>query len=430
MSKQRGGSCRRTGRIESAQSSCVLRRARSTVPNCRESGVFQNSLVTRSTQAAGILTTLAVTLAETCTNSRINRLESSGTGATAVQCVPHLGASSKELYVFQRTPSSIDARNDSETDRKWFDSLKPGWQKERIRNFTLLTSGGIAEEDLVNDGWTEIIGNLMRMIRDGNSGALARESLSAKVEIADFQKMNQIRDRVDQVVHDRKTANSLKPWYRQFCKRPCFHDEYLDTFNRPNVHLVDTNGQGVECVTEAGVVANGREYRLDCLIFATGFEVGTSFTRRAGFEVRGKGGQTLTEKWSDGMATLHGMATHGFPNMFFLNNSQAAFTANFPHHMDEQSRHISHILMHCFRDGKRRIEVTRDAEEKWVAEIVKLGKMSVKFLESCTPGYYNNEGKPDQRSLKDGFYGAGPVAYFKLLKAWRDAGGMNGYDLD
>lgn len=130
------------------------------------------------------------------------------------------------------------------------------------------------------------------------------------------------------------------------------------------------------------------------------------------------------------MATLHGMATHGFPNMFFLNNSQAAFTANFPHHMDEQSRHISHILMHCFRDGKRRIEVTRDAEEKWVAEIVKLGKMSVKFLESCTPGYYNNEGKPDQRSLKDGFYGAGPVAYFKLLKAWRDAGGMNGYDLD
>lgn len=353
-----------------------------------------------------------------------------GTGATAVQCVPHLGASSKELYVFQRTPSSIDARNDSETDRAWFDSLKPGWQKERIRNFTLLTSGGIADEDLVNDGWTEIIGNLMRMVRDGNSGALARESLSAKVEIADFQKMNQIRDRVDQVVRDRKTADLLKPWYRQFCKRPCFHDEYLDTFNRPNVHLVDTNGQGVECVTEAGVVANGREYRLDCLIFATGFEVGTSFTRRAGFEVRGKGGQTLTEKWSDGMATLHGMATHGFPNMFFLNNSQAAFTANFPHHMDEQSRHISHILMHCYRNGKRRIEVTRDAEEKWVAEIVKLGRMSVKFLESCTPGYYNNEGKPDQRSLKDGFYGAGPVAYFKLLKTWRDAGATNGYDLD
>lgn len=353
-----------------------------------------------------------------------------GTGATAVQCVPHLGASAKELYVFQRTPSSIDARNDSETDPTWFDSLKPGWQKERIRNFTLLTSGGIADEDLVNDGWTEIIGNLMKMIRDRNSGALARESLGTKIEIADFQKMNQIRDRVDQVVRDPKTAESLKPWYRQFCKRPCFHDEYLNTFNRSNVHLVDTNGQGVECVTEAGVVANGREYRLDCLIFATGFEVGTSFTRRAGFEVRGKSGQTLTEKWSEGMSTLHGMATHGFPNMFFLNNSQAAFTANFPHHMDEQSRHISHILVHCLRDGKKRIEVTRDAEEKWVAEIVKLGGMSVKFLESCTPGYYNNEGKPDQRSLKDGFYGAGPVAYFKLLKAWREAGGMNGYDLD
>lgn len=353
-----------------------------------------------------------------------------GTGATAVQCVPHLGASAKELYVFQRTPSSIDARNDSETDRAWFGNLKPGWQKERIRNFTLLTSGGIADEDLVNDGWTEIIGNLMKMIRDRNSGALAQESLGAKIEIADFQKMNQIRNRVDQVVRDRKTADALKPWYRQFCKRPCFHDEYLDTFNRSNVRLVDTDGQGVDYITETGVVANGHEYRLDCLIFATGFEVGTSFTRRAGFEVRGKSGQTLTEKWSEGMATLHGMATHGFPNMFFLNNSQAAFTANFPHHMDEQSKHISHILVHCLSDGKRRIEVTRDAEEEWVAEIVKLGRMSAKFLESCTPGYYNNEGKPDQRSLNDGFYGPGPVAYFKLLKAWRDAGGMKGYDLD
>lgn len=352
-----------------------------------------------------------------------------GTGATAVQCIPHLGASAKELYVFQRTPSSIDARNDSETDRAWFDSQKPGWQKERIRNFTLLTSGGIADQDLVNDGWTESIGNFMKMIRERSSGALAQESLGAKIEIADFQKMNQIRGRVDQVVKDRKTADALKPWYRQFCKRPCFHDDYLDTFNRPNVHLVDTDGQGVTSITETGVVANGRECRVDCLIFATGFEVGTSFTRRAGFEVRGRNGRTLTEKWSEGMATLHGMATNGFPNMFFLNNSQAAFTANFPHHMDEQSKHISYIIAECGKKNAGTVEVVEEAENAWVKEIVSLSRMGEKFLESCTPGYYNNEGKPSERSRKDGFYGAGPVAYFKVLKKWRDAGNMPGMNI-
>ncbi|MCB0221279.1 MAG: NAD(P)/FAD-dependent oxidoreductase, partial [Chrysiogenetes bacterium] len=200
-----------------------------------------------------------------------------GTGATAVQCVPHLGAAAKQLYVFQRTPSSIDVRDDRPTDPEWASSLKPGWQKERIRNFTALTSGAMVTEDLVHDGWTEIVGNLMKMMKSRNAGALRKASLESKFEIADFQKMNQIRSRVEHVVQDPKTADALKPWYRQFCKRPCFHDEYLDTFNRPNVELVDTDGKGVERITEEGVVANGKEYELDCLIFATGFEVGTDY---------------------------------------------------------------------------------------------------------------------------------------------------------
>jgi len=352
-----------------------------------------------------------------------------GTGATAVQCVPHLGASARQLYVFQRTPSSIDERNDRPTDPEWVESLSPGWQKERIRNFTLLTSGGLAEEDLVNDGWTEIIGNLMKMMRERGSEALAKKSLGSKIEIADFQKMNQIRSRVDSVVRDPQTAQSLKPWYRQFCKRPCFHDDYLATFNRPNVELVDTEGKGVERITKKGVVANGREYEVDCLIFATGFEVGTNYTRRAGYDVKGRGGLSLKEKWSAGMATLHGMSTHGFPNMFLINNAQAAFTANFPHHMDEQARHISYIITHCMSKGARTVEVTQKAEDTWVSEIVNLSRMGEKFLESCTPGYYNNEGKPSARSRRDGFYGTGPIAYFKVLKKWRDTGGMPGMEV-
>lgn len=352
-----------------------------------------------------------------------------GTGATAVQCVPHLGAWAKQLYVFQRTPSSIDARNDKVTDPEWTKNLKPGWQKERIRNFTLLTSGGMAEVDLVNDGWTEIIGNLMKMIREKGSDALAKESLASKIEIADFQKMNQIRTRVDAIVGDRKTAEQLKPWYRQFCKRPCFHDEYLNTFNRPNVELVDTQGKGVELITAKGVVANGREYEVDCLIFATGFEVGTDYTRRAGYDVRGRDGLSLKEKWSSGMSTLHGMSTRGFPNMFLINNSQAAFTANFPHHMDEQAMHIAYIVTQCMAKGAQTVEVSQQAEDAWVKVIVNLSRMGEKFLESCTPGYYNNEGKPSERSRKDGFYGAGPVAYFQLLKKWRDAGDMPGMEV-
>lgn len=352
-----------------------------------------------------------------------------GTGATAVQCVPHLGASARQLYVFQRTPSCVDARNDRPTDPEWVKGLAPGWQKKRIENFTLLTSGGMAGEDLVKDGWTEIIGNLMRMLREKNTGALGKKSLGSKIEIADFQKMNQIRSRVDAIVTDRGTAESLKPWYRQFCKRPCFHDEYLDTFNRPNVELVDTKGKGVERITPKGPVANGREYEVDCLIFATGFEVGTDYTRRAGYDVKGKDGQSLKGKWSQGASTLHGITTHGFPNLFFVHNTQAGLTANFPHHMDEQAMHISYMIGRCMKDGVRAIEVTQEAENAWVDVVIQSSKISEKFLESCTPGYYNNEGQPSPLTRRNGFYGAGPTAYFRLLKTWRDEGKMQGFAL-
>ena len=205
-----------------------------------------------------------------------------GTGATAVQCVPHLGAHAKELYVFQRTPSSIDVRNNRPTDREWVKTLKPGWQQYRMDNFNTLVSGGFQEENLVNDGWTDIIGNLLVMARkkvDGRSPA----EMAEIVQLADFQKMESIRKRVDEVVEDSSTAEALKPWYNQFCKRPCFHDDYLAAFNRPNVHLIDTQGRGVERITENAIVANGEAYEIDCLIYATGFEVGTGYTRRAGF---------------------------------------------------------------------------------------------------------------------------------------------------
>src|SRR5665213_792125 len=212
-----------------------------------------------------------------------------GTGATAVQCVPHLAQSAEKLYIFQRTPSSIDRRDNRPTDPDWAASLEPGWQRRRMDNFNILVSGGFQDEDLVNDGWTDIIRNLLILARKPQNAGAGDGDPSAIVELADFQKMEQIRARVESVVADQATAEALKPWYRQFCKRPCFHDEYLAAFNRPNVSLIDTGGKGVERITEHAVWANGQEYEIDCLIYATGFEVGTEYTRRSGYELHGRG---------------------------------------------------------------------------------------------------------------------------------------------
>ena len=352
-----------------------------------------------------------------------------GTGATAVQCVPHLGAAAKELYVFQRTPSSIDVRNNRATDPQWAASLQPGWQRERMDNFNTLVSGGYAEVDLVSDGWTDIIANLLIRLRSQEKMDLSPESLARNMELADFEKMEQVRSRVDQLVTDPSTASMLKPWYRQFCKRPCFHDEYLDTFNRPNVHLIDTDGQGVQLITDKGVVVNGVEYEIDCLIYATGFEVGTEYTRRSGYELQGVDGETLTQHWADGTRTLHGFHSRGFPNCFIVSQTQSGFTVNFPHMLNEQSIHLAHLIAHLEQNGLTRAEVTAEAEEKWVRTIVDLAQNNIKFLEACTPGYYNNEGKPAARSLQSGSYGGGPVAFVKVLERWREQGELDGLEI-
>ena len=353
-----------------------------------------------------------------------------GTGATAVQCIPHLAEGARHLYVFQRTPSSIDVRANRPTDPEWAASLEPGWQRKRMENFNALVSGGWAAEDLVNDGWTDIIRKLLiQYNNDPDAPSRTPEEMMRHLELADFEKMEQIRSRVDQVVEDPATAEALKPYYRQFCKRPCFHDEYLDAFNRPNVTLVDTDGRGVDRITERGIVANGVEYELDCIVFATGFEVGTDYTRRAGYEIVGRDGLTLTEKWADGAATLHGMHSRGFPNCFIFSPAQSGFTVNFPHLLDEQATHLAYILRTAVDRDVTVIEASRDAEEEWVRTIVDLSRLNLDFLESCTPGYYNNEGRPRERSARNAFYGAGPVAFFWLLAEWRREGSLRGLEL-
>jgi cyclohexanone monooxygenase len=354
-----------------------------------------------------------------------------GTGATAVQCIPHLGEWAKQLYVFQRTPSSIDVRNNHETDPEWAESLEPGWQQQRMNNFNIMVSGGDQDEDLVHDGWTDIFRNLTGVAAKYAGRALGRKLTPAEraelMELSDYRKMNSIRDRVEQFVADPQTAESLKPWYRQFCKRPCFHDEYLDTYNRPNVTLVDTDGRGVERLTETAVVVNGQEYEVDCLIFATGFEVGTAYTRRAGYDIIGRNGKSLTDHWGDGIRTLHGLQTHGFPNCFFLGFTQTAITVNVPHALNEQAKHAAYIMSEVRQRQKRAVEPTAEAEQDYVDEIRRLAKVGARFYAECTPGYYNSEGA---RGNKQGFFsdmhGAGPIAFYEELAEWRKAGELEG----
>ena len=355
-----------------------------------------------------------------------------GTGATAIQCIPHLSKTAGELYVFQRTPSSIDVRNNQAIDPDWYASLGSGWQQERLVNFATLQTGDFADEDLVKAEWTDI----SRRIRDRVLQVIAEgaepgpDTMLRAYQESDDEKMNEIRARVDEVVHDPTAAAALKAWYRQLCKRPCFSDEYLQAYNQSNAHLIDTDGRGVERIDEGGVWVAEQHYDLDCLIFASGFEVGTELSRRSGFEVAGRDGVTLVEHWSEGMRTMHGMHSHGFPNLFILGVAQGGnLISNVPHNFVEAAATVSAIVKHALEEGSEQVEVTADAEESWIDQLVSR-RGGIMGSPDCTPGYYNNEGRPMGRreQLNGSGYPQGAVAFFDYIDQWRSSGDFAGLE--
>jgi cation diffusion facilitator CzcD-associated flavoprotein CzcO len=355
-----------------------------------------------------------------------------GTGATAVQCIPHLARDAGELYVFQRTPSSIDVRDNRPMDPDLASSLEPCWQREWLLNFATLQTGGFADEDLVQDGWTDIAQRIRdRVVAEVSAGAeLTPETVQRAFEASDDEKMAEIRARVDAVVEDPDTAAALKPWYRQLCKRPCFHDEYLQAYNEPGCHLVDTDGRGVERIDATGVWAGGRHHELDCLIFASGFEVGTDQARRAGFDPVGRDGVRLSQRWADGMQSLHGIHVRGFPNLFVVGMSQGAnLISNITHNLVEAGTTIAAVVAAAEEAGATRVEVSEQAEAEWVARLD--GSTTAVFGNpDCTPGYYNNEGRPLGRRERLNASGdpAGPVAYFEHIERWRSSGEFRGLE--
>ncbi len=352
-----------------------------------------------------------------------------GTGATAIQCVPRLARDAGELYVFQRTPSTVDWRRNRPTDADWFASLEPGWQRRRRENFTQQAAGRPVDDDLIDDGWTDIF----RAISSpkGENKPTTREERNWVVELSDMAKMEELRRRVDEVIDDPATAEALKPWYRVMCKRPTFNDEYLPAFNRPTVTLVDvSDSQGVERITERGVIANGTEYEVDLIVYATGFEISSEFRRRLGIEVNGRGGLSLFDHWSDGLKTLHGFTTRGFPNWFYIGVSQNAFDLNMTSMFDEQARHIAHIIDETTTRGASTVEPSEDGVEGWLELLRGFHVGGGGFLAECTPGYYNNEGQPTGGSGFAGAYPAGPARFNQLLEDWRSTGTLPGLELD
>ena len=317
-----------------------------------------------------------------------------GTGATAVQAVPHLGANAKELYIFQRTPSSIDVRDDWETDPEWAAKLEPGWQAQRrAKAFT--------EPPLTE-------------MQVGQRVGTTPEEKVRRQENANIDYMMRIHRRIEDIVEDPTTADALKPWYMFMCKRPCFHNDYLPTYNLPNVHLVDTHGQGIQEIGPGGPIFEGKEYQLDLLIYATGFEVQKTGTWN---RIVGEDGLDLQDKYAEGIRTLLGIHTQGYPNLFIMGGYQASFNFNLTDVLQAQGDHIAACIDHVRRHGYRTMDATSDAEEWWVQEVIShRGKTNRN--QECTPGYYNFEGEFNRR--QDGNYNAGFPKYYSHLAAVRE----------
>jgi cation diffusion facilitator CzcD-associated flavoprotein CzcO len=355
-----------------------------------------------------------------------------GTGATGIQCVPPLAESARHVYVLQRTPSAIGERGNRPTDPSFARGLEPGWQKARWDNFQALMMGRPVDVDLVDDGWTHDYALAQHPPR--HKGTSIEEYLRVAEEV-DYSIMEAHRHRVEELVADRATAEILKPYYRYICKRPCFHDEYLQAFNHPNVTLVDCPG-GIERITKQGPVVDGTQYEVDCIVYGTGFEPElTPLYRRAGHEITGRGGVTLADKWADGTASLFGMMSRGFPNLFVMPapGQQAVVTVNYTQLAVLGAEFVGGTIGRLAERGVGVFDVSAQAEEAWTQKIVDSFVDASAVMSACTPSRINNEGHPELLNPRNGNYGRGLGDWFgyrERLEQWLEAGEFEGLELE
>jgi cation diffusion facilitator CzcD-associated flavoprotein CzcO len=355
-----------------------------------------------------------------------------GVGASGIQCVPPLAESVKHLYVLQRTPSAIGVRGNRPTDPDFARGLEPGWQRARMDNFQAIMLGRPVEVDQVDDGWTHHWATVHHPPR--RKGMTTDDYLRSGEEL-DYTIMEEHRHRVEELVADSATAEILKPYYRYLCKRPCFHDEYLQAFNHPNVTLID-DPAGIDRITERGPVVDGKEYDVDCIIYGTGFEGElTPLFRRAGHEVVGRGGVTLAKKWATGAASIFGIMSRGFPNMFVMPapGQQAVVTVNYTQLAVLGAEFIGGAVRLLEQRGVEAFDVSAEAEEAWTQKVVDSFVDPSAIMSACTPSRLNNEGHPEAMNPRSGNYGRGMgdwFAYRELLEQWLEEGRLEGLEID
>ena len=331
-----------------------------------------------------------------------------GTGATAVQAVPELAKIVEELYVFQRTPSSIDVRDQRETSveefREW--AKEPGWAKARRARFAKISQGRTALK--ANDDYLAGRVNDFRE-RKQHSEQISPEELVQKQLDSNFRIMEQIRARVDAIVEDPATAAALKPYYPYGCKRPTFHDEYLPTFNLPHVHLVDTAPKGVSQINSQGVVHDGKEYPLDVLIYATGFQWMATSTFNM---VVGREGRTLRDKWQEeGTKTFLGLHSKGFPNLFLISGPQGGGGSfNFTNAIEEHGDYVVWLLETMRDQGNEVVDVEAEHEDAYAKHCRDADQLTRPLRDCIT--YYNGHGEAEPGSLA--YYGGGTWHKYRI----------------
>ncbi len=373
-----------------------------------------------------------------CADPELHKLKNKrvaivGTGATAIQAVPHLARYAKHLYVIQRTPSCVDTRPNPLTDAAWMKTLEPGWQQERIANFQrhAMAAPIPGEPDLVCDFWTELNRNLFAGMQADGWPQLTPEQFMERREEVDYQVMDRFRSRVDELIKDPDLAERLKPYYRFLCKRPLSSDTFYPSLTQDNVTLIDTSDtQGLELITETGFRQNGVDYEVDCIIFASGFEVSSSLERRWGFDaVDGRDGKSLYDHWRNGPKTLHGTMTHGFPNMFYIGYIQGGLNGSVTEQFGRQGEHSAWIIAETLRRGAKVVEPTKQAMDAYCKHFAEVEYDTSAFQAECTPSYFSNEGAKDAPWQLFRSYGPGWDAFMEMLTNWRAEGTMEGLEL-
>jgi cyclohexanone monooxygenase len=337
-----------------------------------------------------------------------------GTGATAVQVIPEIAKVVKALYVFQRTPSSIDVRDQRATTpdeiETW--SKEPGWARARRERLARISSGRTALK--ANDDY---LSGKVADFRERRQyeRELSPEELIQRQLNTNFRIMEQIRSRIDAIVKDPKTAAALKPYYPYGCKRPTFHDEFLPTFNLPHVTLVDTAPLGVSKINARGVVHDGIEYPLDVLIYATGFQWMATSTFNM---ITGRGGQTLRQKWqSDGVKTFLGLHSQGFPNLFIMSGPQGGGGQfNFTRGIEAHTDYVVWMLKTLRARGAGIVDIKKEPEIAY-AEHCREADVRTQPLRDCL-SYYNGDGGAEPGSLA--YYG-GPQKWHELRTAAQES---------